>query len=66
MTSRAGATTFGRLAIGDRFEWRDTKEIQHGPPGPEPMTKTTATRYDWSRGYGTAESHYPVRKIGQR
>lgn len=55
--------TFGELAIGDPFAWRDTPEIQHGPPGPEPLTKTSATRYDWSRGYGTAEPHYPVRRL---
>jgi len=59
-------TTFGALTIGDRFEWRDTAEIQHGPPGPEPMTKATATRYEWSRGYGIAEPHYPVRKVLKR
>jgi len=56
-------TTFGALSIGDTFEWRDTAEIQSGPPGPEPMRKATATRYEWSRGYGEAEPHYPVRKI---
>jgi hypothetical protein len=55
--------TFGELAIGEAFEWRDTAEIQHGPPGPEPMTKATATRYEWSKGYGTAEPHYPVRRV---
>jgi hypothetical protein len=58
--------TFGNLAIGDTFEWRDTAEIQHGPPGPEPMVKATATRYEWSRGFGTAEAHYPVRKMRTR
>jgi hypothetical protein len=57
------AATFGDLAIGDRFAWRDTADIQHGPPGPEPMRKATATRYEWSRGYGLAESHYPVRRL---
>ena len=56
-------STFGALAIGDTFEWRDTAEIQHGPPGPEPMKKTSPTHYGWSRGVGTAEPHYPVRKI---
>lgn len=66
MPRRGVATTFGALAIGDRFEWRDTPAIQSGPPGPEPMTKATATRYEWSRGYGTAEPHYPVRKIRRR
>jgi hypothetical protein len=61
-----GDVTFGELAIGDTFEWRDTAAIQHGPNGPEPMTKTTATRYAWSRGYGSAKPHYPVRKIRRR
>lgn len=55
--------TFGDLAIGDAFWWRDTAAIQHGPRGPEPMTKVTATRYEWSRGFSTAEPHYPVQKI---
>jgi hypothetical protein len=59
---RRPAVTFGELAIGDRFEWRDTADIQHGPPGPEPLRKATATRYEWSRGFGTAEPHYPVRR----
>jgi hypothetical protein len=59
-------TTFGQLAIGDTFWWRDTKAIQHGPRGPELMTKTTATRYEWSKGYGIAEPHYPVTKIRAR
>lgn len=59
-------TTFGRLAIGDTFWWRDTKEIQHGPRGPEPMQKITAEKYQWSKGYGTAEPHYPVTRIRQR
>jgi len=58
----ATATTFGALAIGDTFWWRDTKAIQHGPRGPEPMTKATATRYAWSKGSGSAEAHYPVTK----
>jgi hypothetical protein len=52
-------TTFGQLAIGDRFWWRDTKAIQHGPRGSEPMTKATATRYEWAKGSGTAAPHYP-------
>lgn len=64
--SRSGDTTFGALAIGDTFEWRDTAEIQHGQPGPEPMKKATTTRYEWSRGYGEAEPHYPVRKVPPR
>lgn len=59
-------TTFGALSIGDTFQWRDTAEIQHGPPGPEPLTKTSPTRYEWSKGYGTAESHYPVRRVRRR
>jgi len=54
------ATTFGALAIGASFTWRDTPAIQHGPPGPEPLRKASAVRYEWSRGYGTAEPHYPV------
>jgi hypothetical protein len=58
--------TFGDLVIGDTFEWRDTAEIQHGPPGPEPMVKAAATRYEWSKGYGTAEPHYPVTKVRPR
>jgi hypothetical protein len=58
--------TFGDLAIGELFEWRDTKEIQSGPPGPEPMVKATDTRYEWSKGYGTAEAHYPVRTVRRR
>jgi hypothetical protein len=58
--------TFGDLAIGELFEWRDTKEIQSGPPGPEPMVKATAIRYEWSKGYGTAEAHYPVRRERRR
>lgn len=58
-------TTFGALAIGDRFQWRDTDEIQHGGPGPE-MTKTAAKRYEWLKGYGTAEPHYPVRRLRRR
>jgi len=57
------ATTFGRLGIGRTFWWRNTPAIQHGPRGPEPMRKTSATRYDWSRGYGHAEPHYPVWRI---
>jgi len=60
--ARTRATTFGALAIGDVFWWRDTPEIQHGPRGPEPMRKTTTDRYEWSRGYGTAEPHDPVER----
>jgi len=37
--------TFGELAIGEAFAWRDTAEIQHGPPGPEPMTKVDDAHY---------------------
>jgi hypothetical protein len=44
-------TTFGELAIGDTFEWRDTKAIQSGPPGPEPMVKGTATGYYCGPGF---------------
>jgi hypothetical protein len=55
--------TFGELAIGDVFWWRDTAEIKSGPRGHEPMRKASATRYEWSRGYGTAEPHYPVQRI---
>lgn len=66
MVKPTDRTTFGALAIGDRFKWRDTAEIKSGPPGPEPMVKATATRYEWSRGYGTAEPHYPVRKVGRK
>lgn len=75
--------TFGDLAIGGTFEWRDTAEIQHGPTGPTPMTKATATHYEflihggrasdgqWPDGTpmkarGTAEPHYPVRKIRRK
>jgi hypothetical protein len=57
--------TFGDLAIGDAFTWRDTAAIQHGRPGP-PLRKATATRYEWARGYGLAEAHYPVRRIRRR
>lgn len=63
-------TTFGDLAIGDRFRWRNTPAIQHGPEATlrtmAPLTKTTATRYEWSRGYGTAQPHYPVRKVRRK
>jgi len=76
------ATTFGDLAIGDTFEWLDTKEIQHGPPG-GPITKVDDQHYEflihgsragdgkWPDGTpkkarGTAEPHYPVRKIRRR
>jgi hypothetical protein len=62
MTTPRRDLTFGDLAIGDTFTWRNTAAIQHGPPG-APMTKATATRYEWPRGYGLAESHYPVRRI---
>jgi len=55
--------TFGALAVGDFFEWRDTVDIKSGPPGPEPLQKTSSTRYEWSRGFGTAEPHYPVRRL---
>jgi hypothetical protein len=45
--------TFGDLAIGDAFHWPFAR-------GPEPMIKTSDTRYAWSRGYGTAEPYYRV------
>jgi hypothetical protein len=52
--------TFGELAIGECFEWP--------PPLPranngEPRVKTSETRYEWSRGYGTAEAFYRVERI---
>jgi hypothetical protein len=48
--------TFGELAIGDLFWWT----ARDGGRGPEPMRKTTAARYEWSRGFGTVEAHVPV------
>jgi hypothetical protein len=47
--------TFGQLAIGECFEWPPPL-----PRGSEPMVKTAADRYAWSRGQGTAESFYRV------
>jgi hypothetical protein len=47
--------TFGELAIGECFYWP--------PPilrGPEPMVKSGDDRYQWSRGYGTADACYRV------
>jgi hypothetical protein len=49
--------TFGELAIGEYFEWPPPI-----PQGPEPMVKTAADRYEWTRGYGTAESFYRVER----
>jgi hypothetical protein len=47
--------TFGELAEGELFHWP-------GLPGPEPMVKASATRYEWSRGFGTAQAFYRVER----
>lgn len=49
--------TFGELAIGESFYWPPPI-----PRGPEPMVKSGDDRYEWSRGYGTAESFYRVER----
>jgi hypothetical protein len=49
--------TFGALAIGECFRWPAPI-----PRGSEPMVKTADDRYEWSRGYGRAESFYRVVK----
>jgi hypothetical protein len=49
--------TFGELAIGERFYWPPPI-----PRGPEPMVKSGDDRYEWSRGYGTAEAFYRVQR----
>lgn len=45
------------LEIGALFEWPAPI-----PRGPEPMRKTSEVRYDWSRGYGSAEAFYRVER----
>jgi hypothetical protein len=50
--------TFGELAIGELFDWPPPI-----PRGPEPMIKTSETRYEWSRGYGLAEAFYRVERV---
>jgi hypothetical protein len=50
--------TFGELAIGETFEWPPPI-----PKGPEPMVKSGDDRYQWSRGYGTAEPFYRVERV---
>ncbi len=50
--------TFRELAIGEQFWWPAPI-----PRGPEPMTKVSATRYQWSRGTGTAEDFYRVERL---
>ena len=54
---RGPGLTFGELAIGELFEW--AKPI---PVGTEPIAKASATRYEWSGGYGTAEAYYRVER----
>lgn len=49
--------TFGELAIGDAFHWPPPI-----PRGPEPMVKSADDRYQWSKGYGTAEAFYRVER----
>jgi hypothetical protein len=49
--------TFGELAVGEAFRWAAPL-----PAGPEALRKTSATRYEWSRGYGTAEDYYRVER----
>lgn len=49
--------TFDALAIGELFDWPPPL-----PPGPEPLVKTAADRYAWSRGTGTAEGFYRVER----
>jgi hypothetical protein len=50
--------TFGELAIGELFEWPPPL-----PQGCEPIVKTADDRYEWSRGYGTAEPFYRVERV---
>lgn len=49
--------TFGALAIGELFDWPAPISV-----GREPIVKASETRYEWSRGYGTAESFYRVER----
>lgn len=51
--------TFGELAIGECFEW--AAPIPCARSG-EPLVKTSAVRYEWSRGFGTAEDFYRVER----
>jgi hypothetical protein len=51
--------TFGELAIGECFEW--PPPIPRAQSG-EPLVKTSAVRYAWSRGSGTAEACYRVER----
>lgn len=49
--------TFGELAIGECFYWPPPI-----PRGSEPMVKSADDRYQWSKGYGKAESFYRVER----
>jgi hypothetical protein len=49
--------TFGELAIGELFDWPSPISV-----GREPIVKASETRYEWSRGYGTAEPFYRVER----
>mgnify|MGYP001582264739 CR=1 FL=1 len=49
--------TFGELAIGECFDWAPPLRL-----GREPLVKTSATRYEWSRGTGTAEDFHRVER----
>jgi len=52
--------TFGELAIGECFTWpAGPGKI---PRGTEPIVKTAENRYEWSRGFGTAEDFYRVER----
>jgi hypothetical protein len=58
--------TFGELAIGELFyHAKPVKQMPgaHWPPPRGPlMTKASATRYQWDRGYGHAEDYYRVER----
>jgi hypothetical protein len=51
--------TFGELAIGECFDW--PAPIPVADSG-EPLIKTSAGQYEWSRGCGTAEAFYRVER----
>jgi hypothetical protein len=59
IAAHGSGPTFGELAIGECFEW--PPPIPRARSG-EPLVKTSETRYEWSRGYGTAESFYRVER----
>lgn len=50
--------TFGELAIGELFDWAAPI-----PRGPEPLVKTAADQYAWSRGTGRADAFYRVERV---